>query len=75
MNQARTRRDPVADKNSLLTFLCNNSTERFSAGELKARTGVPKNHVRRHLSGESNVKMIADNPRKTFYQCNSSASS
>ena len=56
MTQARTRRDPLADKNALLRFLCDNSTERFSASALKTRTGVPKNHVREHLSAESNVQ-------------------
>jgi hypothetical protein len=67
MPKKRTRRDPVADKNALIRFLRDHPKQPFAAGDLRIRTGVPKNHVRGHLSGESNVA-VEETSRKTFYR-------
>ena len=60
-------RDTFADTNALLRFLRDNPAERFSAADLKERTGVPINHVRDLLSGESDVQ-TSTVAAKTFYQ-------
>ncbi len=73
MPRTYTRRDPVADKNALLGFLSRHPTQWFAAGDLRLSTTVPKNHVRGHLTGESNVE-IKETPRKTLYRFKSSAS-
>jgi len=60
-------RDTIEDKNALLRFLRDNPTERFSAADLKNRTGVPKAHVRDLIGGESDVQTSTAGA-KTFYQ-------
>jgi len=60
-------RDTIEDKNVLLRFLRDNPAERFSAGALKNRTGVPKSHVRDLIGGESDVQTSAFGA-KTYYQ-------
>ena len=66
MTQARAR-DNVADKNALLRFLHDNEADQFAAADLTQRTGVPKMHVRGHLSGEPNIETLKYRG-KTFYQ-------
>jgi hypothetical protein len=60
-------RDTIEDKNALLRFLRDNPIERFSASDLKNRTGVPKSRVRDLIGGESDVQTSTVGA-KTFYQ-------